>query len=66
MQKSDPIIEFSMFPIPTDLLDAMNLDPSDTIQYSLSQGRLIIEVVDKQTIFGPGRGRPYEFRRKER
>ena len=31
MQESNSIIEFSLFPVPTDMLKALKLDPSDTV-----------------------------------
>ena len=64
MQESNSIIEFSLFPVPTDMLKALKLDPSDkalkldpsdTVQYSISRGRLIIEAVDREPVFGPYR-----------
>lgn len=60
MQESNSIIEFSLFPVPTDMLKALKLDPSDTVQYGISRGRLIIEAVDREPVFGPYRRCPYE------
>lgn len=50
MQESNSIIEFSLFPVPTDMLKALKLEPSDTVQYSISRGRLIIEAVDREPV----------------
>ena len=45
MQKSNQVSEFTMFPVPTDMLEEVVLDLSHTVQYSVSRGRLIIEPI---------------------
>ena len=45
MQKSNQVSEFTLFPVPTDMLEEIELDLSHTVQYSVSLGRLIIEPI---------------------
>ena len=45
MQKSNQVSEFTLFPVPTDMLEEVELDLSHTVQYSVSRGRLIIEPI---------------------
>lgn len=45
MQKSNQVSEFTLFPIPTDMLEEVELDLSHTVQYSVSRGRLVIEPI---------------------
>ena len=45
MQKSNQVSEFTLFPVPTDMLEEIELDLSHTVQYSVSRGRLIIEPI---------------------
>ena len=48
MQKSNQVSEFTLFPVPTDMLEEVELDLSHTVQYSVSRGRIIIEPVDEE------------------
>lgn len=48
MQKSNQVSEFTLFPVPTEMLDEVELDLSHTVQYSVSRGRIIIEPVDEE------------------
>ena len=45
MQKSNQVSEFTLFPIPTDMLEEVELDLYHTVQYSVSRGRLVIEPI---------------------
>ena len=45
MQKSNQVSEFTLFPVPTEMLEEIELDLSHTVQYSVSQGRLVIEPI---------------------
>ena len=45
MQKSNQVSEFTLFPVPTEMLEEVELDLSHTVQYSVSRGRLIIEPI---------------------
>ena len=45
MQKSNQVSEFTLFPVPTEMLEEIELDLSHTVQYSISQGRLMIEPI---------------------
>ena len=45
MQKSNQVSEFTLFPVPTEMLEEVELDLSHTVQYSVSQGRLVIEPI---------------------
>ena len=45
MQKSNQVSEFTLFPVPTDMLEEIELDLSHTVQYSVSRGRLVIEPI---------------------
>ena len=64
MQKTNQVNDFTLFPVPTEVLEELGLDPFSTIQYSISRGRLIIEPIDAEesmVCFGnccrcPGRG----------
>ena len=42
MQKSNQVSEFTLFPVPTEMLEEVELDLSRTVQYSVSRGRIII------------------------
>jgi len=44
MQKSK--MNYVLFPIPAEVLEELELDEYDTIQYSVSNGRLIIEQIE--------------------
>ena len=65
MQKTNQVSVFSLLPVPTEVLEELELDPFSTIQYSISRGRLIIEPIDAEqdmVCFGncrrcPGRNR---------
>lgn len=46
MQKTNQIEDFTLLPVPTEVLEELGLDPFSTIQYSISRGRLIIEPID--------------------
>ena len=48
MQKSNQVSEFTLFPVPTEMLEEVELDLSHTVQYSVSRGRIIIEPVDEE------------------
>ena len=48
MQKSNQVSEFTLFPVPTEMLEEVELDLSRTVQYSVSRGRIIIEPVDEE------------------
>lgn len=45
MQKSNQVSEFTLFPVPTEMLEEVELDLSHTVQYSVSRGRLVIEPI---------------------
>lgn len=45
MQKSNQVNEFTLFPVPTDMLEEVGLVLTPTVQYSVSRGRLIIEPI---------------------
>ena len=45
MQKSNQVSEFTLFPVPTEMLEEVELDLSRTVQYSVSRGRLVIEPI---------------------
>lgn len=45
MQKSNQVSEFTLFPVPTDMLEEVGLVLTPTVQYSVSRGRLIIEPI---------------------
>ena len=45
MQKSNEVSEFTLFPVPTEMLEEIELDLSHTVQYSVSRGRIIIEPI---------------------
>ena len=45
MQKSNQVSEFTLFPVPTEMLEEVELDLSHTVQYSVSRGRIIIEPI---------------------
>ena len=45
MQKSNQVSEFTLFPVPTEMLEEGELDLSHTVQYSVSRGRIIIEPI---------------------
>lgn len=45
MQKSNQVSEFTLFPVPTEMLKEVELDLSRTVQYSVSRGRLVIEPI---------------------
>ena len=45
MQKSNQVSEFTLFPVPTEMLEEIELDLSHTVQYSVSRGRIIIEPI---------------------
>ena len=45
MQKSNQVNEFTLFPVPTEMLEEVELDLSRTVQYSVSRGRLVIEPI---------------------
>lgn len=45
MQKSNHVNEFTLFPVPTDMLEEVGLVLTPTVQYSVSRGRLIIEPI---------------------
>ena len=45
MQKSNQVNEFTLFPVPTDMLEGVGLVLTPTVQYSVSRGRLIIEPI---------------------
>ena len=45
MQKSNQVSEFTLFPVPTEMLEKVELDLSRTVQYSVSRGRLVIEPI---------------------
>lgn len=65
MQKSTPMNEYVLLPVPAEVMEELELDPFSTIQYSISRGRLIIEPIDAEqdmVCFGnccrcPGRNR---------
>ena len=44
MQKSK--MNYVLFPIPAEVLEELELGEYDTIQYSVSRGRLIIEPIE--------------------
>ena len=48
MQKTNQVSVFSLLPVPTEVLEELELDPFSTIQYSISRGRLIIEPIDEE------------------
>ena len=48
MQKSNQVSEFTLFPVPTEMLEEVELDLSRTVQYSVSRGRLVIEPIHYQ------------------
>ena len=45
MQKSNQVSEFTLFPVPTDMLEEVGLVLTPTVQYSVSRGRLVIEPI---------------------
>ena len=45
MQKSNQVSEFTLFPVPTEMLEEVELDLSHTVRYSVSRGRLVIEPI---------------------
>lgn len=45
MQKSNQVSEFTLFPVPTDMLEEVGLVLTPTVQYSVSRGRLMIEPI---------------------
>ena len=45
MQKSNQVSEFTLFPVPTEMLEEVELDLSRTVQYSVARGRLVIEPI---------------------
>ena len=45
MQKSNQVSEFTLFPVPTDMLEEVGLVLTPTVQYSVSRGRLMIESI---------------------
>ena len=45
MQKSNQVSEFTLCPVPTEMLEEVELDLSHTVQYSVSRGRLVIEPI---------------------
>ena len=45
MQKSNQVSDFTLFPVPTEMLEEVELDLSHTVQYSVSRGRIIIEPI---------------------
>ena len=48
MQKTNQVSVFSLLPVPTEVLEELELDPFSPIQYSISRGRLIIEPIDEE------------------
>lgn len=46
MQK--PKMNYVLFPIPAEVLEELELDEYDTIQFSISRGRLIIEPIEAE------------------
>ena len=55
MQKTTPMMDYVLLPIPFEVAEELALDPFTTIQYTVSRGRLIIEPVDPElsmTCFG--------------
>ena len=45
MQKSNQVSEFTLFPVPTEMLEEVGLVLTPTVQYSVSRGRLMIEPI---------------------
>ena len=45
MQKSNQVSEFTLFPVPTEMLEEVGLVLTPTVQYSVSRGRLVIELI---------------------
>ena len=45
MQKSNQVSDFTLFPVPTDMLEEVGLVLTPTVQYSVSRGRLVIEPI---------------------
>ena len=46
MQKTNQVEDITLLPVPTEVLEELELDAFSTIQYSISRGRLIIEPID--------------------
>ena len=71
MQKAKLKDGYILLPVPMEVAEELDLDPFDTIQYTISGGRLIIEAIDAEqsmVCFGscrrcPGRSRCGDARR---
>ena len=49
MQKATQVNqEYTLLPVPTEVLEEVGLDAFSTIQFSISRGKLIIEPIDAE------------------
>ena len=49
MQKATQVIqEYTLLPVPTEVLEEVGIDAFSTIQFSVARGKLIIEPIDAE------------------